>query len=60
MNGVTDELVMVDFEHAALVSVVQGTLEVFCDLLLAKLLLHAVDNGHDSLDVFVKNVTLLQ
>lgn len=54
------DLVVVHLQHAPLVSVLKRTLEVFCYLLLPELLLNSVDDGHDPLDVAIKDVTLLQ
>ena len=65
MAGVTfcqscaDHLVMVHLQHSALISVIQCTLEVFGDLLLPELFLNTIDDGHDTVDVFVEDVAFL-
>jgi len=51
---------MLNLLHSPVVSCVQSILEVLRDFLLVELLLNAVDDGHDALDVFVEQVTLLQ
>ena len=51
---------MVNLQHSSLICILKGTLEVFSDLFLTKLLFHAVYNGHNSLYISVKDVALLQ
>lgn len=53
-------MIVIDLQLPTLVSVLQRTLEVFCDLLLPELLLNAVNDCHDSLNVAIKDITLLQ
>ena len=55
-----DEMIVVDLQLPALVRILQRALEVFCDLLFAELLLNAIDDCHDSLNVAIKDITLLQ
>lgn len=59
-DGLADDLVVVNLQHARLVSSLQRVLKVLGDLFLAELLFHAVDDGHDALDVFVEDVAFLQ
>ena len=54
------QVIVVNFQHSALVSRMKRVLEVFSDLFLVELLLNTVDNRHDSFDVLVKNVALLK
>ena len=51
---------MINLQLALLIGVMQRTLEIFSDLVLAELLLNSIDDRLDSLDVPIKNVTLLQ
>ena len=60
LQGLVDRVIVVILKNASLVGIVQGSLEVLRDLLLAELLLHTVDDRHDPLDVPVEHVTLLQ
>lgn len=59
VQGLTDDLVMVYLQNSALVGVLQGSLEIFGDLFLAKLSLHTVNNGHNSFNIAIKDVTFL-
>ena len=59
-HGLTDELIMINLQLTSLVRIIEGTLEVSGNLLLSKLLFNATDNRHDSLDVLVEDVSLLQ
>ena len=49
---------MFTLQRTAFASVMKSTLEVFGDLLFAKLLFNTVYNGHYSFNILVKNVTL--
>ena len=51
---------MIDLQLAFLMSRLQGTLEFAIDPLLTELLLNAIDDGHDALDITIKYVTDLQ
>ena len=53
-------VIMVNFQHTALVGTMERVLEVFGDLFLVELLLNTVDNCHDSFDVLVKDVAFLK
>ena len=55
-----DNLIVLHLLSPSLYSGIERILEVFGYLFLVKLLFHSVDNCHYSLDVFVKQVTLLQ
>ena len=46
--------------HSLLVSGVQSFLEVLVHPLLTELLLDSIDDSHDSLDVFIEKLTLLE
>ena len=46
--------------HSLLVRRVQSFLEVLVHPLLTELLLDSIDDGHDSLDVFIEELTLLK
>ena len=39
---------------------VQGILEVLCDPLFVELLLNAIDDRHNSFDIFIKEFSLLE
>ena len=60
MDGFSHELVVVNLEDSTFVGTFQRALEVFGDHLLTKLLLDTVDDGHDTLDVTIKNVAFLE
>ena len=49
---------MFTLERTPFASVMKSALEVFGDLLFAKLLFNTVYNGHYSFNILVKNVTL--
>ena len=46
--------------YTLLVRRVQSFLEVLVHPLLTELLLDSIDDGHDSLDVFIEKLTLLE
>ena len=56
----TYNLVVIDLERSTSVSALQSILEVFCDLLLAELLLDTVYDGHNALNIAVEDVTFLK
>jgi len=56
----THNLVVIDLKRSTSVSALQSILEVFCDLLLAELLLDTINDGHDALNIAVKDVTFLK
>ena len=60
MHGLANQLIVIDLEHATLISVLQRILEVLGDLFLAKLPFNAIDDGHDALNILIKDVALLQ
>lgn len=55
----SDSITVFDLKHAALVGLVEGTLEVLVDASFSELPLDAVNNTFNSIDVFVKEVSLL-
>ena len=56
----TDSCIMFHSLHSLHVGRVECLLEVFGYPFLTELLLYSIDDGHDSLDVFVKEFTFLE
>ena len=59
IQSLTDNLVVIYLQHPALICILECPLEVLSDLLLSELFLDTIDDCHNSLDIPIKDVTLL-
>ena len=59
LQSLIDCEVVLILQNPTFVGIIERRLKVLWDLFLAKLLLNAVDDRHDSLDISIEHITFL-